>query len=67
MAVMQFSKGDYVRHMTGGPVMVVIAVLQDTITCQWFDRNDNVQNQDFDTTSIKIFQPPKREFRAISL
>jgi len=63
----QFSKGDYVLHMTGGPVMVVIAVSGSIITCQWFDGNDNIQTQDFDNAIVAKYSPPKREFRAIRL
>jgi len=60
---MIFSSGDVVRLKSGGPKMTVLESTdtQDTVDCQWFDRNGKLQQSSFQPQMIEIFIPRPRD------
>lgn len=58
---MTFDIGDVVRLKSGGPKMTILKLMDDTISCQWFDRNGKVHTGNFQTAMLDAFIPKVRE------
>ncbi len=52
-----FNAGDVVRLKSGGPKMTVLAENNQTIECQWFDRNGKLHKDSFQTVMLDAFIP----------
>jgi len=50
---MTFAKGMAVRLNSGGPLMTVREVNGDTITCDWFDKEERLRNAEFFVDQLK--------------
>lgn len=53
----QIKIGDVVLLKSGGPKMTVYFIINDTISCQWFDNNNEAKNGDFIISTLKLFKP----------
>jgi len=63
MAVNQkFKTGDRVVHKSGtGPVMAVKTYEPNTgeeVTCEWFDKNDTLQEKSFHQETLNMYENP---------
>lgn len=50
----EYEVGDIIRLNSGGPLMTIKEVNNKIITCRWFDKSDNLQNEEFNETEIVL-------------
>jgi uncharacterized protein YodC (DUF2158 family) len=59
-SVMELKVGDLVKLKSGGPVMTVVDVDEDEVTCVWFPSNDHrkLREADFETVTLEKVEGP---------
>lgn len=55
----KFEIGDTVKLNSGGTLMTVKIIDNNTITCRWFDKSDSLQSESFNTFEIEIINKSK--------
>jgi len=50
----EFHIGDIVKLNSSDVLMTIKSIDNDILECRWFDKNDNIQNEKFNTIEISL-------------
>jgi len=51
----EYEIGDIIRLNSGGPLMTIQNINNNTFICRWFDKNNTLQSEKFNILEIKLF------------
>jgi len=53
----EFTIGSVVKLNSGGPSMTILSINGETITCQWFTKDNKLQKDDFSKSVLSFDEP----------
>jgi uncharacterized protein YodC (DUF2158 family) len=61
---MAFKPGTQVRHVTGGPAMVVTSSDDESTECEWYDARETFHERSFATVALVEHTPAPDRMRS---